>query len=278
MKGAFYAIIAILLLVIFGSLLFLLFGPAPDQPAPTSEIAFGEAFRLRVSNVLQINEATSLVLEDILQDSRCPIDSSVQCVWEGTVVALISTTRTEIADEDTIEEVHETFEIELGESETALGNNLFIELLNVSPEQTTGEIDAALYELTFVINERADTTTDDPEPEQTDLVLYFSSEMERRGTEILGGFPIEGYGPFSYLNAFGGLIKTDFEGADALQGIYKIQEGELLFVLEDTDAIHSAAETLSKEGMETLLNTVSVRLGLPVNTATQIDSLIEKIK
>lgn len=279
MKGAFWAVVTILILVIVGSVLFLLFAPAPDQEVSLSEISFGEPFALQISEEIQVDEHTSVVFEDILQDSRCPIDGSVNCVWEGTVVALVSTTKRESNEENAIEEVHETFELELNEDPVALGGDLSMALTHVSPEQSAEELDAALYELTFIITKSAEAedVTDAP-PEEVDLTLYFSSEMEKRGNEILGSFPIEGFTPFSYLNAYPGLEKSDFSGADALQGVYEIREGEILFVLDDTDTIHSAAETLSKMGMQTLLDAVSIRLALPVNTPAQIDQIIEKIQ
>jgi len=275
MKGAFYAVVAILILVIVGSVLFLLFAPAPDKEPPTTEIRYDEPFNLRVGEEVQISETSSLILEDIIQDSRCPVDSSVNCVWEGTVVSLLSVVHKEASDATSVEEIHESIELEITK-EKSLGKGLSATLVNVSPEQSATEIDPALYELTFII-----TMNEEPEEvveKETDLILYFSSEMEKRGTEVLGGFPIEGYSPFAYLNAFSGLLKTDFIGTEALQGTYSISEGELLFTLGETDAIHSAAETLSKDGMETLLKNLSLRLNLPTNTTESIDQLIEKIK
>ena len=50
--------------------------------------------------------------------------------------------------------------------------------------------------------------------------------------------------------AFPGLIDADFDNVEVLLGIYKFANNELKFELKTDGLIHSAAETVSEDGME----------------------------
>lgn len=94
---------------------------------------------------------------------------------------------------------------------------------------------------------------------QVDLSTAFRKELQSRVQEKLGT-PIEGYEPFMFLLTFPGLTETDFEGVEASIGHYTIEDGELIYVQDPTRLIHSAAQTITDKGMQTLLHNVSVRL------------------
>lgn len=281
MKGAFFAVITILILVIIGGVAFLIFGPNPDAQRAGTAIDFEEPFTLRIGDTITISEDHSIALQQIVSDSRCPTGTTdvpaPACVWAGTVTALLRITTTTNED-NALTKTIEDVEIELQDELHAPADNFpfRVVFLAVSPTKTAAEdIPTALYELTFAIESIPQDEEIVEEPE--DLVLYFSTTLEERARERIGSMPIEGYNPTIYMNTFPILVPADFAGAAALQGSYVLQGEQILFELDDTDTIHSAAQTLSKEGMETFLENISTRLGLSVSTKTEIDNLINQI-
>ena len=115
-------------------------------------------------------------------------------------------------------------------------------------------------------------------PFQSDLSAAFRTELQGRVQEKLG-MPIEGYEPSMFLQVFPGLTETDFEGVEASLGHYTIQNGELIYVQDPTKLIHSAARSITDEGMETLLHNVSARLKVDLiegGTLTRIMSALSR--
>lgn len=104
------------------------------------------------------------------------------------------------------------------------------------------------------------------------LALYFGQELTKPESPD-GPIPIEGYDANLLLGRYSGFVEEDFEAVDALQGVYTMVEDELTFVLEAENE-HSAARTIAPSGYETLLENLSDRLGLEINTEADIDQLI----
>jgi len=102
---------------------------------------------------------------------------------------------------------------------------------------------------------------------------YFNEKL-RGGVIDRIGQPIEGFVPFMFMQAFSGLVIKDFDGADALLGEYKIVDKELAFIMDEGGPIHSAAETVSEEGMKTILANILMRTNLLINTTNEVDGLL----
>lgn len=110
-----------------------------------------------------------------------------------------------------------------------------------------------------------------------ELVSYFAEELEAPIVERLGQ-PIEGFTPAILTSEYKQLAPKDFDRAEALQGVYEYKGGTLEFVLGDTDVPHSAADTLTQEGMRTVLSNLGTRLGIVVDSKGEIDTIIESLR
>ena len=106
-----------------------------------------------------------------------------------------------------------------------------------------------------------------------DVQEYFSEKL-RGGVIDRIGQPIEGFVPFLFMQAFSGLVLKDFDGADALLGEYKIVNKELAFILDEGGPIHSAAETVSEEGMKTVFANIQRRTNVLITTTDEVDGLL----
>jgi hypothetical protein len=92
------------------------------------------------------------------------------------------------------------------------------------------------------------------------------------------GQPIEGFEPFMFLEVYPGLEESDFDGVDAFIGVYRFKNGELTHEMDNTQPFHSAATAISDEGMATLLDNVSSRLGISIETGSDVAEIIEAIE
>jgi hypothetical protein len=106
-----------------------------------------------------------------------------------------------------------------------------------------------------------------------DVQEYFNEKL-REGVIDRIGQPIEGFVPFMFLRAFSGLVPNDFDGADALLGEYRIKEKELSFIVDEGGPIHSAAETISEEGMKTVFANIQRRTNVLIITTDHVDGLL----
>ena len=104
----------------------------------------------------------------------------------------------------------------------------------------------------------------------------FIDEM-REGTVARVGQPIEGFEPFMFMQAFPGLTANDFDGVDALIGIYRYQNGEVVYDLNGEPELHSAARAISDEGMLQLLVNVSTRLNYNLSGDETVTDVIAAI-
>ena len=96
------------------------------------------------------------------------------------------------------------------------------------------------------------------------------------GVEDIGQ-PIEGFDATLLTMAFPGLIPDDFDGVEAFEGSYMIENGVLSFERDATQPMTSAESTISSAGYATLLENVSARLNMNIENEEQVDSLIEAI-
>ena len=110
-------------------------------------------------------------------------------------------------------------------------------------------------------------------PGTIDVQAYFNEKL-REGVIDRIGQPIEGFMPFMFLRAFSGLVPNDFDGADALLGEYRIKEKELSFIVDEGGPIHSAAETISEEGMKTVFANIQRRTNVLIITTDDVDGLL----
>lgn len=105
------------------------------------------------------------------------------------------------------------------------------------------------------------------------LAEYFNDQMISKGVEKIGQ-PIEGFDAYLLKRAFPELKDEDFNNVVALLGIYKFADNELIFEIDTNGLIHSAAETVSKKGMETLMDNAAIRLDLGIIDQKSVDKLI----
>lgn len=108
------------------------------------------------------------------------------------------------------------------------------------------------------------------DPVLVDVFMFTLQEEVRKKI----GQPVEGYEPSMFLEAFPGLTETDFDGVEASVGFYKIEQGRLTFVLDESQLVHSAAEAVTRRGMETLLNNVATRTNINLNTNGTITDIM----
>ncbi len=112
----------------------------------------------------------------------------------------------------------------------------------------------------------------------TKLSPYFRDRMIALGVADIGQ-PIEGFDANLLIMAFPGLLPEDFEGVEALEGSYKIDEDgdEISFVRGENMPITSAERMVSEKGYETLLRNVSDRFDISLSSEKEVDELIAKI-
>lgn len=106
---------------------------------------------------------------------------------------------------------------------------------------------------------------------------FFREELQRAGVERVGQ-PIEGFNAFIYLEAFPGFEESDFDGVETLEGIYRIEGGELMYFRIAGNPVTSAEATISEEGYSVLLENFSARAGLEVESEGDIAALLEKLR
>jgi hypothetical protein len=92
------------------------------------------------------------------------------------------------------------------------------------------------------------------------------SEAVRSKVIIQIGQPIEGFEPFMFMQVYPGLIAQDFENVDALIGLYRYQNGQVVYDLNGEQELHSAARAISDKGMEQLFGNILARVSMPAGT------------
>lgn len=132
----------------------------------------------------------------------------------------------------------------------------------------------------FFMNVPQDQSRDDDADKDVDIPVaseeYFAERMATLGVERIGQ-PIEGFDAFLYLSAFPALQDQDFHEVEALLGTYEFVGGALTFQERRDGPIHSAAQTVSENGMATLLKNVSNRLEFRITDSKSVDMILENI-
>jgi hypothetical protein len=106
-----------------------------------------------------------------------------------------------------------------------------------------------------------------------DLAPHFRDEMIASGVSRMGP-PIHGFNAFLLLGAFPGLLEEDFQGVESFEGMYEFTGSELLHVRTKDQPITSAEDTVSDKGYATLLERLSFRLGMAVDSKKEVEDLV----
>jgi hypothetical protein len=129
--------------------LILLLGPLSASPARGGDIPTGQAFVLGVGEEVVVNGNTILTLrfDEILGDSRCPLD--VLCFWEGEATAQLSLASP--GEDGIVVDLH-TANSPFGESSVEF-KEYSITLLDVIPypELVSQPIDPSRYKIEIVV-------------------------------------------------------------------------------------------------------------------------------
>lgn len=112
------------------------------------------------------------------------------------------------------------------------------------------------------------------EPNFEELTAHFQDEIVTLGVSRVGQ-SIEGFNAFMLLRAFPGLLEKDFHGVESFEGVYEFTESELLYVRTKDQPITSAEDTVSNKGYGTLLQNVSLRVGIRVENEEQVGDLVD---
>jgi len=116
------------------------------------------------------------------------------------------------------------------------------------------------------------TDSDDVGP----LATYFFDQIIEKGVKKIGQ-PIEGFDAYLLKQAFPGLNDEDFNDVEALLGTYKYVNNELIFEEKTTGPIHSAAQTVSKKGMETLMVNAAIRYNIEIINQNSVNDLLNSL-
>ncbi len=109
--------------------------------------------------------------------------------------------------------------------------------------------------------------------DENSLAEYFIEKAIENSFAI----PIEGFDPELYIGVFPKLLKSDFDNTKAIGGIWKLTNGELVFIRDDSEGITSADGTLTNEGVKTLIKNLESRLNIKVQSVSDLDNLISLI-
>lgn len=115
-----------------------------------------------------------------------------------------------------------------------------------------------------------------PRPLNINFSGYFAERIISLSIEDVGQ-PREGFTPQPIMTAFPGFKNSDFENVRANEGHYKTSGNELRFIPDNETPKTSAAETISEEGYATLLDNLSKRLNIKIDSTTDIDKIIEAL-
>lgn len=112
-----------------------------------------------------------------------------------------------------------------------------------------------------------------------DIDRYFADEIHRRGVEIGGGMPIEGFNPELYKNVFSNLVNSDFDRTMAIGGVWRFENNELKWIRDSPGGpITSADGTLTNEGLRTLFDNLQSRFKIEVNNNDGVNKILDLIE
>lgn len=91
------------------------------------------------------------------------------------------------------------------------------------------------------------------------------------------GPSLEGYEPSMFLSVFPGLTETDFEGVEASIGHYTVKQGRIVHELDPTRLVHKGAAFITDGGIDTLLENVSKRLRVDLQSEGTITLIMRAL-
>ena len=109
-----------------------------------------------------------------------------------------------------------------------------------------------------------------------DIVTVFQFTLEDEVRKKIGA-PVDGFEPDMFLEVFSGLVETDFDGVEASIGQYIVVDGKLTYVADDTKLMHSAATSVGRAGMETLLKNLAKRIDIDLTTGGTITDVMNAL-
>ena len=92
------------------------------------------------------------------------------------------------------------------------------------------------------------------------------------------GQPIEGFLPSMFMEVFSGLMPEDFEGVQTYEGVYHVENSQIVFEKTAQQPITSAEDAISSMGMQTLLKNLSVRLDIEITDEESISQIVDAIE
>lgn len=107
---------------------------------------------------------------------------------------------------------------------------------------------------------------------------YFTDEARAKVVAEIGQ-PIEGFTPQMFMQVYPGLVASDFEGVEAINGTYTVENGQVVFKLQVNEGapVTSADGAIEDEGMKTLILNIGARLGMDVSTRADVDAILSVI-
>lgn len=128
----------------------------------------------------------------------------------------------------------------------------------------------------YIYNEKQPSERDQADADAANLVLYFEIQVTEQAIADIGQ-PIEGFDAELLILAYPGLQAGDFAGVETREGFYEVIEGALVFERYEEQPVSTAERTVSAAGYQTLLDNVAARLEVPLETETDVDTIIELI-
>lgn len=112
----------------------------------------------------------------------------------------------------------------------------------------------------------------------TPVSAYFFKEVENIILKTSGSQQIEGLLPLMIKKSLPGLELSDFECVEANNGHYRLKNNKLVFVKNKISNVHSSAnQSISPNGMGRLLENISKRLNVLVETNDDVDVILKSV-
>ena len=110
---------------------------------------------------------------------------------------------------------------------------------------------------------------------KSELVSYFAETSSTKFINTIGQ-PIEGIAPPMLLEIFPNLREQDLDEVQTALGYYKYENNQLVYKPVGPQ-IHSATQTTTEEGWETLLDNLAERFDIELKNKNSVDKIIEKL-
>ncbi|MEM3112871.1 MAG: hypothetical protein QXI33_00410 [Candidatus Pacearchaeota archaeon] len=109
-----------------------------------------------------------------------------------------------------------------------------------------------------------------------EIYSYFFNSIQNKYIREKGR-PIEGFSPVMLMEFYTGLEEKDFDGVETYGGIYKFQNNKLEFIMDNTISNTSADESITFNGMKTLLDNLGKRFDIVPSNTSQVELIISLI-